>query len=229
MGELKILISKRDGDNMRWLQFSDIHLSSMIVGTDTLLLRRQLLRYLKKEIGTVDQIFLTGDYRFCGQPKEADEAWEWIQKLTSAVGIMDLKRQIHMVPRNHDINRGFARGCAAEAVKKKYHPSEGRLSEEALECLLEGFSYYDSLYQKVKQHSYIKESIEKGNPHSLVDCGEFFLLLLNTVLLSNEDMERGNLLVGTSYVADLVPESDKPVFVLAHHGLEMMDRGEQKN
>lgn len=213
---------------MRWLQFSDIHLSNMIVGADTLLLRRQLLWYLEKEIGSVDQIFLTGDYRFCGQPKEADEAWGWIQKLASAVGVMDLKRQIHMVPGNHDIDRSFTRGCAAEAVKKKYHPSEGRLSGETLECLLDGFSYYDSLYQKVKQHSYIKESIKKGNPHSLVDCGDFFLLLLNTALLSNEDMERGSLLAGTGYVAELMPEGEKPILVLAHHGLEMMDRGEQK-
>lgn len=47
-----------------------------------------------------------------------------------------------------------------------------------------------------------------------------------TALLSNG--EHGSLLAGTGYVAELTPESGKPVVVLAHYELEKMARNEQK-
>lgn len=58
---------------MKWLHLSDIHMSQTVTGTDTRLLQKQLLDYLRQEVGTVDLLLLSGDYRYCGQPENPDK------------------------------------------------------------------------------------------------------------------------------------------------------------
>lgn len=214
---------------MKWLQLSDIHLSSKVIpGAETQLFRKQLLKYLADKVGPVDYIFLTGDFRYGGQPQMPDEAYNWILCIADAVQVNDVSGQICMVPGNHDLDRSKDRTSKTKKIMQNYKASYGVFDPKTLETLLEGFSYYDSLYQRVYHKSYIQESLEKNNPHNVKDCGDFYLVMLNTALLSSRDGERGYLLTGAGHVASLNPPDEKPVIVLGHHGLDLLESSEQK-
>lgn len=214
---------------MKWLQLSDLHFSSEVIpGADTQLLRRQLLKYLKNVIGPVDYIFLTGDFRFGGQPQMPNKAYDWILSIADAVQINNIAECVFMVPGNHDVNRSEGRGIITKCAMQNYDAANGVFDSVILKTLLQDFSYYDSLYQKIYGKSYINESIKKYNPHSIKDCGNFYLVMLNTALLSNQDGERGYLLTGTGHVASLNPSDEKPVVVLGHHGLGLINLNEQE-
>lgn len=213
---------------MKWILFSDIHFNPEAAGADTILLKRQLLQYLREEIGNVDWMFLAGDYRYCGQPKEPDEISNWIKEAAGAVGIADMKEKICMVPGNHDLNRNQARKYIVEGVKHDYSAESGMMEYEVMKQLLADFSFFDSLYQNVYGCSYIQESLKNRNPHRLKDCGSFYLLMLNTAFISCNDNERGSLLIGRRDVLRLMPKKRKPVIVLAHHEMDALEREEQK-
>ncbi len=212
---------------MKWLQLSDIHFSLCTEGVDSLLLRKQLINYLQNEIGKVDWIFLLGDFRYRGNPKKPDRVLEWIRQIAEAVGIYNLSERVCMVPGNHDIDRNpTVRQFIIDGVKKNYNVLQGKFDEMTLKALLGSFSYYNSLYKKIYNKDYIGAAVNTQNPHLFKDCGEFYLLMLNTVIISNEDNERGSLLVGSSYVVELLTKVTKPIFVLAHHGLHMLEKEE---
>lgn len=113
-----------------------------------------------------------------------------------------------------------------DSAREHYDAACGRLEADVLKYLLVGFSYYNRLYQEIYKKDYIKGAISADNPHKLKEFKDFSLVMLNTTLLSNEDAERGKLLVGTDYVAELDP-STRMVVVLAHHGMEQLRQDEQ--
>lgn len=214
---------------MKWLQLSDIHFSLCTMGVDSHLLKRQLINYLQAEIGKVDWIFLLGDFRYCGNPKEPDSVLEWIRQIAEAVGIQNLSERVCMVPGNHDIDRNpTVRQYIIDGVKKDYNVLQGKFDQMALKALLSSFSYYNSLYKRIYNEDYIEAAVNAQNPHLFKDCGEFYLLMLNTVIISNEDNERGTLLVGSGYVVELLTKVTKPIYVLAHHGLQMLEKEEKR-
>ena len=214
---------------MRWILLSDIHSDQEAAGADTIRLRRQLLEYLKEEIGNVDWMFLAGDYRYCGQPKETAEIYNWLKAAADAVGVTNMSEKICMVPGNHDIDRNQSRSYIVEGVKRNYNIETGIIKYEVMEKLLFDFSFYDALYQNIFKRSYIQESLRVRNPHRLKDCGTFYLLMLNTALLSYKDDERGRLLIGRKDVVNLMPDKRKPLIVLAHHEMDALEREEQKD
>lgn len=215
---------------MKWLHLSDIHMGSeLIPGADTQRLREQLLTYLAEEVGPVDWLFLTGDYRYCGQPNTPEQAWHWIRRIANAVKLSDISEQVCMAPGNHDIARSNVRKYLTDGIRQNYNPMAGVFEQEELAALLQGFSYYNGLYQKVYVVDYIEHSLQKHNPHIYKDCGEFCIYMLNTALLSNEDEERGSLLVGTGHVSYLESANGKPVIALGHHGLELLAPEERRS
>ena len=214
---------------MKWLHLSDIHMGSeLIPGADTQRLREQLLTYLAEEVGPVDWLFLTGDYRYCGQPNTPEQAWDWIRRIANAVKLSDISEQVCMVPGNHDIARSNVRKYLTDGIRQNYNPMAGVFEQEELAALLQGFSYYNGLYQKVYGIDYIEHSLQNHNPHICKDCGEFCMYMLNTALLSNKDEERGSLLVGTGHVSYLESANGKPVIALGHHGLELLAPEERR-
>ena len=139
-----------------------------------------------------------------------------------------MSEKICMVPGNHDIDRNQSRSYIVEGVKRNYNIETGIIKYEVMEKLLFDFSFYDALYQNIFKRSYIQESLRVRNPHRLKDCGTFYLLMLNTALLSYKDDERGRLLIGRKDVVNLMPDKRKPLIVLAHHEMDALEREEQK-
>lgn len=111
---------------MKWLQLSDLHFSSEVIpGADTQLLRRQLLKYLTDVIGSVDYIFLTGDFRYRGQPQMPNKAYDWILSIADAVQINNIAERVFMVPGNHDVNRSEGRGMITKCAMQNYDAANG--------------------------------------------------------------------------------------------------------
>jgi len=93
---------------MRWLHLSDIHFNPMGDGTTTAQLRKELPLYLSNNIGTVDEVFITGDYRFAKTQSDistvAEKSSDFVRDLSTRVGVNDVSH-IHVVPGNHDLTR----------------------------------------------------------------------------------------------------------------------------
>ena len=209
---------------MKWVHLSDIHFNNEVTGTDTLLMRDMLKNYLKKQIGDVDKLFITGDYRYKGHPGTAEDVAEYIFQLAKSLGIHDAK-EIHIVPGNHDLNRSKERGRVIHSLVQTYNTSYGKFDQSELNLLQNDFAFYNNLYRKIYGCDYV--NLNNTNPHTIIDGGMYQLLLMNTNIISNDDKDRGNLLVGTKYILDLLRNNVKPVIVLAHHGIEVLNTEEQ--
>lgn len=214
---------------MRWLHLSDIHFNNEATGANTLLLRNSLRRYLKDNEIKADRLFITGDFRYKGKPaSDIQEIYDYILEIANIVGITDLSENLAIIPGNHDLDRSKHRGLLVKGVRETYSSNVGDFDHDTLADLINGFSFYDNLFTRIYGYSYREEAIKADNPHKLIACGAYQLLLLNTAILSNEDQERGNLIIGTKYIIQLLEAATKPVIVLAHHGLDNMGEAEKR-
>lgn len=232
---------------MRWLHLSDIHFNPRGVdGTETSLIRNGLLKYLNEQNIKVDEIFLTGDYRFakiCANLDEiktyelAKDVANYIKEIAVTVGIPkdEIENRIHLVPGNHDINRKNLRGYLIDGMKKDYKVNEGRFEKEALEQSVEGQVFFFKVYSEIfgeekKNHD---EQKMKENPHRYEIYEKYSLLNLNTTLCCGTDEDEGALYVGSGYLADSLSKIRElnpfqPIIVLGHHGLRMLNFEERK-
>ncbi|MDR2711766.1 MAG: metallophosphoesterase [Clostridiales bacterium] len=100
---------------MRWLHLSDIHYNPKKDGSSTNNLRKCLIPYLLKKDIQVNELFITGDFRFAKEQPDTDEnalaAVNFIKEIAINVGVKDRKgnadvKYIHIIPGNHDLERG---------------------------------------------------------------------------------------------------------------------------
>src|SRR4051812_16605556 len=93
-----------------YIHLSDIHFGQekggdIVVNDDV---KRQLLLDARKfvaglEGGSADGIIISGDIAYGGKSKEYENAGQWLDQLTTAVGCQITDVQV--VPGNHDIDR----------------------------------------------------------------------------------------------------------------------------
>ncbi len=90
----------------RWLHLSDLHLKGADWQADAVhdALVRDLPGLLADEPGALDAVFLTGDIAWSGQREQFEAAQALLLALCEALGV-DARRQLHIVPGNHDVNR----------------------------------------------------------------------------------------------------------------------------
>ncbi|MCL2031579.1 MAG: hypothetical protein FWG93_08555, partial [Oscillospiraceae bacterium] len=78
---------------MRWLHISDIHYNPDKDGRDSALLRDELPEYLSDTGKRVDEVFVTGDFRFARNQEDTDDVAEasvaFIRSLANIVGVDD--------------------------------------------------------------------------------------------------------------------------------------------
>ena len=92
---------------MKWLHLSDLHYNPERDGRNTGQLRKELLTFLKDKKFSVDEIFITGDFRHALHQKDelsslAKDVVSYIMEVAKCVGITSSKK-IHILPGNHDL------------------------------------------------------------------------------------------------------------------------------
>lgn len=219
---------------MRWLHLSDLHCNPENDGRNTLQLRAKLIDYLEKEGIRADYLFLTGDYRHAGHPgvseePDAEQAAMFILRLAQAVKVpLD---HILLVPGNHDLTRTEDFGRISK-IQEKYDVENGKFRADDMRFLLERFSFFRILVQKLRESGAEPLWPDTLTPlHLGKSLDGFNLLLLNTCPLCNSDEERGKLLIGNcdlySALCSMKNQS-QPTIVLAHHGLDNFREDEKR-
>ena len=158
----------------RWIQMSDIHFQNKKVTFNTKQLRDSLPEYLKNEIKEkINGMFLTGDYRFAPENEmNATKVVEYILQCAEVLGLT--KNEIYTAPGNHDLSRGEVRKLIIDGVYNNYSSSDGIISSEVLGQLQKDFIFYKEMNKQLSDESIWTED----NPHTIVDVGPFYLLIL---------------------------------------------------
>lgn len=199
---------------------SDIHFQTKQVAFNTKQLRDMLPIYLKREIkGPVNGMFLTGDYRYAPEKEmNVTKVVEYILQCAEALNIS--QDNIYTAPGNHDLTRGEVRRLIVDGVNQNYNPGNGKIDAEVIGQLQKDFTFYKDMHEKLSDASIWSED----NPHTIVDVGPFYLLILNTALTACGNSDNKRLTVGSAFIDACISriESDKPVIAMGHHGLEWL-------
>jgi len=223
---------------MRWLHLSDIHYNPEEDGRSTKQLRDKLPKYIRENNIIVDNVFITGDYRHAGKDSRneeviAKEAVIFIKKIAESAGVND-PANIHIVPGNHDLKRvkGKRELERIDKIKSNYEPHHGKFDKDDLNFLLKRFSFFQ----------YVSRLLHPENPiwpddllplHTYRIYKNYSLLYMNTALCSNDNKDRGKLIIGNEILYDALDsinnENPKtPIIILAHHGIQIFNDAEQK-
>ena len=222
---------------MRWLHISDVHYNPDMDGRSSAQLREQLPDYLSKLGICVDEVFITGDFRFARNQDDTDEVASssvaFVRELAKSAGVVD-PDHIHIVPGNHDLVRykDAADKRKLSGIIKSYSYEGGQFSYDDMDFLLKRFSFFKRVCSKL----YSESSVWADNlqPIHTYRCfGSYSLLYLNTAIVCNKDEERGELILGNNalYLAlksIKAQNGNKPIIVLAHHALEYLSKRERE-
>ena len=224
---------------MRWLHLSDIHYNPQNAGRSTEQLRDRLPAYIRDNGITADHLFVTGDFRHAAQQPESEnaqaarEAADFMLNIAQAAGIPP--DHIHIVPGNHDLVR-TSDTDRIQRIQKSYQTEDGRFSPEDQKFLTDRFAFFRTVQAELSKRGYRSPWKENADPsalHAVRILDDCALLYLNTSVLCNSNKDRGNLLLGNldlyralRTIRDNAP--DKPVVVLAHHGLDNLRQDEKQ-
>lgn len=204
----------------RWIHMSDIHFQTKQITFNTKQLRDTLQDYLRSNIKEpVNGMFLTGDYRFAPEKEmNATKVAEYISQCAKVLGISH--NNIYTAPGNHDLNRGEVRSLIIDGIYQKYNPGNGKIDAEVLGQLQKDFTFYKDMHEKLSDASIWSED----NPHTIVDVGPFYLLILNTALTACGDNDNKRLMIGSAFIDACIShkEAEKPVIAMGHHGLDWL-------
>lgn len=225
---------------MRWMHISDIHYNPAGDGRSSSQLREKLPDYLKDLEIQVDEVFVTGDFRFAKEQGDTDEvakaAVAFVRELAKSVGVRDSKN-IHVVPGNHDITRLVLeedKGKLSD-IRKGYSFESGNFPHEERDYLLKRFSFFRRICTELYSAG---DSAWSKNPNSIhtyhyCEKNNIFILYLNTVISYNADEDHGHLLMGNNDLYEVLKEiraKDKEglIIALAHHGMEYLAKRERQ-
>jgi len=222
---------------MRWLHVSDIHFNPDMDGRSSAQLREQLPEYLTELGVKVDEVFVTGDFRFARDQEDTDEVAEaaiaYVRKIAGSVGVYDTGH-IHIVPGNHDLDRYLDTNNKRKLtrIRKKYSPDSGLIAKDDLDFLLKRFSFFKRVYAKL----YPVGPVWSDNLlpiHNYCCFDGYNLLYINTAITCNKDDERGELIIGNNDLYRALEEIKKrsngaPTIALAHHAIECLSKRERE-
>ena len=219
-------MSKSD-DIFQWLHLSDIHFSNVDnTEFNTLELQESLVEYLKDLPKGYHCMVISGDFRYAPDGVENEtNIVNFIEELSEATGIT--KDKIIITPGNHDLTRSLFREIIAEGVQKRYKPGKGIIDSKCIKYLAEDFDFYFKLKNRIG-NNYGWECVN-NTPHTIVDMGECYLLLLNTALTAYGDNDEHNLIVGIQHIKKLVnrvKNVPKPIILVGHHTIDWLKQEE---
>ncbi|MCL2044878.1 MAG: tetratricopeptide repeat protein [Oscillospiraceae bacterium] len=224
---------------MKWLHISDLHYNPSNSNFDTRLLLSKLNEYVKDNI-IVDEVIYTGDFRFAKEQDATEEnarlAAEKLFEIANNAGVSD-PRHIHIVPGNHDLERGDA--ALIDMAYRQYANGDftGILTynETELSCIdyLTGrFKFFEMVAAELSNQVWVDTSTDDHNKYHRIAtvAGMFNVVYLNTAIGSGKNGERSNLLVGYEHIHNMFIAKDNnlPTIVLGHHGLGCFTRRERE-
>ena len=215
---------------MKWLHLSDIHYNPRNDGRSTHQLRTKLPRYIAENHIEADYLFITGDFRNAKYQNSDDyvvasEAVRFILEIADAAKIPYIN--IHIVPGNHDLTRTEDIN-RLRRIKENYNANDGRFQDDDSDLffLLERFHFYRQIVYIMEKYGVPTHQVSGlYQLHGVHYAPEFSLLYLNTCIICNSDNDRGNLIIGNFDIYQCLEEikreyPDRPIIVLAHHGIE---------
>lgn len=221
---------------MRWLHLSDLHYNPKEDGRSSEQLRRNLPIFLCKKRISVDDVFITGDYRHALYQDDTDviasNSAAFILEIAESVGVKD-RKHIHLVPGNHDLVRSEIDKDKIELlrIRSNYDYKSGIISKSDVKFLLGRFSFYNRVVEKLNIDN-LKLDFEHYKLHSFY-CGESYsILYLNTAIMCGAD-DRGMLVLGNNDLYQMLEEivnenPNVPIIALGHHGIYNFTQEERK-
>ncbi|MDR1136579.1 MAG: metallophosphoesterase [Clostridiales Family XIII bacterium] len=214
---------------MRILQISDLHLQKSYKTAEVV--KKILDRFfdiLSKNAGkeAFDFVVITGDIRNGSNGITVSEANELLEELVMSAGLTT-KRQLHIVPGNHDLERKKEED-SVKAARDSYDYDNGVFAdgEKTLSALNERFIPF---FFKMCNEFYGEDDYwvhRNVNPHYLIQKDETALIFLNSAISCLESEKDGKLILGRTYVLQLLEqinaESTKRILIFAHHPIENM-------
>jgi len=188
-------------------------------------MRRKLLDKISElnAENSFDYLFISGDITNQGQ-KYSDVHIRMIKMILETINLnVD---QLFIVPGYHDLTRNPSRTELIENILGNTSQSPSDLldtiikeDEESLDVLLSSFQQFNEFYIEIKGEAYPLNKV-----HKLVRHDNFYLILLNTCLLSNKSGEEGCLLIAKDSLFDCLDsislEDNIPIIAMGHHTLD---------
>jgi len=216
----------------RWLHISDIHFDPTADGVHTQLLRNTLPKYiegLRNEGVSFNALFITGDLRFAPYRKsesdDRDAVVSYIKEIAKSAGIIDML-DIYMVPGNHDVTNNKVRMHVAAGEKDdEDNISKGTIDKSCLEYFSSNFSFYKACELELYGQSFLPSTI---SPHFVSKTSHFYLIHINTAILSHNKLDDRDMRIGTAYLENIIKsecdDMDLPKIAMGHHGFHFFDK-----
>jgi calcineurin-like phosphoesterase family protein len=219
-----------------FVHISDIHFGQekrsgeVVVNKDV---KERLIEDAQRQLKTLgkypaDGMLVTGDIAYAGKFEQYKEAGAWLDKLALAIGCP--KTAVHLVPGNHDIDRGEI-GSGLELMLREI----GEKGEPLLDRYLADSTDRKALYARFTAYIPFAEAyncpldgaggLAGDKPVSLGARKSLRFIGLNTALIcSKGENEEGRLIVGAKQRV-LPVEPGVELVVLAHHPMRWLQDG----
>lgn len=169
-------------------------------------------------------VIFTGDIAFSGKPAEYEQAGEWLDRLTSAVGCA--QADVLLVPGNHDIDRSqISTGCQLMLQDVLDH------GEASLDALLRSDADREVLYGRFAGYRHFagayscpldrEGGLASERKMELSPNRSLRFIGLNSALVCSDNDECGRLMLGVRQRV-LPREQGDELVVLCHHPLDWL-------
>jgi len=210
---------------LSWLHLSDLHFGhgDTTYGWDQKtvlsLLKSDVEKALREwpELPRPQAILVTGDVAFSGGKRDKAEYQDADAFFRELVALLGLKPEdVYLVPGNHDVQRDVAKDLV-EQVRK---------DPGALNTLLKSGAQREALYTRQSNYKRFADGFAKRNLDAWASnvevpgFGRIELVGLNTALVSNDDQDRGNLVLSGEQRHLLSNVKGRVRLVLTHHPFE---------
>jgi calcineurin-like phosphoesterase family protein len=219
-----------------FVHISDIHFGQekrsgeIVVNNDV---KERLIADARRELIKIGKypatgILVTGDIAYAGKFEQYKEAGAWLDKLALAIGCP--KTAVHLVPGNHDIDRGEI-GNGLELMLREI----GQKGELLLDKYLADSNDRKALYARFSAYIPFAEAYNcpldgegglAGDKPVQLGAGKSLRFIgLNTALTCSKDQnEEGRLIIGARQRV-LPIEPGVELVVLAHHPMRWLQDG----
>lgn len=219
-----------------FVHISDIHFGQekrsgeLVVNNDV---KEHLIADAQRELSRLgkfpsDGVLVTGDIAYAGKSEQYKEAGAWLDKLAHAIGCHETA--VHLVPGNHDIDRGEI-GSGLELMLREI----GEKGESLLDHYLANPNDRKDLYARFTAYIPFAEGyncpldgeggLAGDKPVSLGGGKALRFIGLNTALTCSKGLnEEGRLIIGAKQRV-LPEEPGVELVVLAHHPMRWLQDG----
>ena len=218
---------------MKILHISDIHLENPC-GLDDKYILGRFRDFLSSLVSVMplDLMVITGDLRNNeNNPASVSDIITVITDVATAAKITD---NIHIVPGNHDLTRVGDEKERVGNIRKKYQYKHGTFSNSG-KTLVEISNRFDDFFWKFCNEFYTRDNPWVNNhlnPHYSLSVDNNGYIFINSSLTCIDSDSDGNLIIGLSYVSDLIdgiifnnPNTER-IMLFAHHPLHNLHNRE---